>query len=459
MDDADRILLMTVNPHESTAVLAAFKALTGAEPTVRQIDGRVYRDLGSLGGARVFHALSEMGSHSVGAALQAADKAIRALEPTMVIAVGIAFGIDDKKQHIGDILVSRQLLLYELQRLGADQIVLRGDKPHASARLINLFEGAAQTSWQGAPVRIGLMLSGEKLIDNIDYRNTLKKLGGEVIGGEMEGAGVYVASHDHKVDWIVVKAICDWADGQKGKNKKARQVKAATQAAGFVAQALSQVFRAGPAAARVTPGAEPAAAPAGAGSPHLERVGPWLEALTECLQTYRLMASTYLNYVLNKVPRLEPEFEQQRLELDHRVLQLTGKLQIYLPVEFRHVIVRLRKWLSCSWQPPRDVYYLLLEAGGEFPRAPVETAQAMVNELVDAYLEMAFEFMHGGIASARYQAVLQAHRLDADGLPQPPNALTQVARALLVEHEYVSSKGKSQALHEYGAYMQAARNG
>lgn len=459
MDDADRILLMTVNPHESAAVLSAFKTLTGADPTVLHVGDRVYRDLGSLGGTRVFHALSEMGSHSLGAAMQAVDKAIRALKPTMVIAVGIAFGVDNTKQRIGDILVSRQLLLYELQRVGADQIVLRGDKPHASARLINLFEGAAQTSWQGQAVRVGLMLSGEKLIDNIDYRNTLKKLGVEVIGGEMEGAGVYVASHDHKVDWIVIKAICDWADGEKGKNKKARQVKAATSAAAFVGHALSQVFLTARTIAAAAAASGGPAVPRDAGSPHLERVGPWLEELTECLQTYRLMASTYLTYVLNKVPRLEPEFEQQRLELDQRVLQLMGKLQIYLPAELRTVVVRLRKWLSCSWQPPRDIYYLLLEAGGEFPRAPVETAQRMVNHLVDAYFEMAFEFMHGGIASARYQAVMQAHGLEGDGLPQQPNALTQVARALLIEHEYFSSDGKSRALHEYGVHMEADRNG
>ncbi len=31
----------------------------------------------------------------------------------------------------------------------------------------------------------------------------------------MEGAGLYTASERKKVDWILVKAICDWADGRK----------------------------------------------------------------------------------------------------------------------------------------------------------------------------------------------------------------------------------------------------
>ena len=35
----------------------------------------------------------------------------------------------------------------------------------------------------------------------------------------MERAGLYVSSYDNKVDWIVTKAICDLADGDKGVDK------------------------------------------------------------------------------------------------------------------------------------------------------------------------------------------------------------------------------------------------
>ncbi|MCP4369103.1 MAG: AAA family ATPase, partial [Deltaproteobacteria bacterium] len=59
----------------------------------------------------------------------------------------------------------------------------------------------------------------------------------EAIGGEMEGAGVYAACQDKKVDWILVKAICDWAN-EKGEDKAARQQKAATNAVAFVLHAL-----------------------------------------------------------------------------------------------------------------------------------------------------------------------------------------------------------------------------
>lgn len=231
------VLLVTVNEHETRAVHDEFEAATGAPATTSPLDGRVYRNLGTLNGTTVFHALSEMGSGSVGAMQQTVDKAIRALDPGAVIAVGVAFGVNEKKQAIGDILLSRQLRPYELQRVRSD-ITLRGDKPHATPRLINHFDGFAQTAWQGVKVRPGVILTGDKLIDDIDYRNALLAIEGEAVGGEMEGAGLYVPCYEHKVDWIVIKAICDWADGNKAKNKRARQKKAAKNAVQFLIQAL-----------------------------------------------------------------------------------------------------------------------------------------------------------------------------------------------------------------------------
>lgn len=231
------VLLVTVNEIETRAVHDGFQIETGQRAIPVPLDGRVYHNLGMLNSASVYHALSEMGSGSVGAMQQTVDKAIRALDPAAVIAVGVAFGINEKKQAIGDILLSKQLRLYDLQRMGS-KIMFRGDKPHATPRLINHFEGFAQTAWQGAKVRPGLLLTGDKLIDDIDYRNELLSIEGEAVGGEMEGAGLYVSSCENKVDWIVIKAICDWADGKKRKNKKTRQKTAASNAVQFLIQAL-----------------------------------------------------------------------------------------------------------------------------------------------------------------------------------------------------------------------------
>ena len=104
--------------------------------------------------------------------------------------------------------------------------------------MINHFDVFNQIKWGGAKVRPGLLLSGEKLIDDKDYRDQLIALQVEAVGGEMEGAGLYVASAEHKIDWIVIKAICDWADGNKSINKTQRQKIAAKNAAVFVVESL-----------------------------------------------------------------------------------------------------------------------------------------------------------------------------------------------------------------------------
>ena len=85
------------------------------------------------------------------------------------------------------------------------------------------------------------MLSGEKLVDNLAFRQELLAFEPEAIGGEMEGAGLYVACQDRHVDWILVKAICDWADGNKATDKDARQATAACNAALFVLHTLQKV--------------------------------------------------------------------------------------------------------------------------------------------------------------------------------------------------------------------------
>jgi nucleoside phosphorylase len=239
------ILIVTVTKVESTAILQAFEPILGVKAIPLSIEDRIYFDLGTINKARIFLTQSEMGSGGLGASLLTVRKGIEDLFPTAVIMVGIAFGVNEEKQAIGDILVTEQLRLYDLQRVGTqdeqEQVILRGDKPHASPWLINLFK-SADISWEKARVRFGTVLTGEKLLDNIDYRNQLLNFEPEAIGGEMEGAGLYVACQDKKVDWILVKGICDWADGEKGQDKESRQKTAASNAAAFVVHTLKFVL-------------------------------------------------------------------------------------------------------------------------------------------------------------------------------------------------------------------------
>ena len=231
------VVLMTFNPHETAAVIAGFHP-QGTPPTETR-NGMTYNRLGIHGGMQIIQRVSRQGE---GEAQNAARDAIEAWAPKAIIGVGIAFGVNQAKQAIGDVLVSEAIRGYELGRMNADGTFdLRADKPPASQVLLNRFNHLHQTcqadpnaclNWPA--VRFGTLLSGNKLVDNLDYRASLLKLEKEAIGGEMEAVGIQLAAGRFNLDWIIVKAICDWGDGHKGTKNKERDQKFAAQMAALV---------------------------------------------------------------------------------------------------------------------------------------------------------------------------------------------------------------------------------
>jgi nucleoside phosphorylase len=241
MPNKVNILIVTVTEVETLAVIQAFEQATGIEEKPYPIGERIYSNLGMIDNVQFFLTISGMGSNGLGGSQDTVSKGIDALSPIAVIMVGIAFGINDQKQAIGDVLVAKQLRLYGLQRIGSqddgqEHIILRGDKPSATPWLINRFTHASR-SFKAAKVRFGVVMTDDKLIDNMNYRDRLRSLEPEVIGGEMEGAGLYVACQDKGVGWILVKSICDWACN-KGEDKESRQITAAQNAAAFLLHTL-----------------------------------------------------------------------------------------------------------------------------------------------------------------------------------------------------------------------------
>lgn len=237
------VVLLTVNENETRAVLQEF--LGDRAPETSSRGAVTYNLLGWVGNLRVVHVVCEQGSGSVGGSLSRVKASIDSWCPRAVIAVGIAFGMNSDKQQIGDVLVSEHIITYELARVNTDgTITPRGSKPDASPSLLNRIRTLDQSTpardlIEWPLLRYGTLLSGEKLVDNIDYRDSLRRLYElEAIGGEMEAAGLYVASLESHVDWIVVKAISDWADGRKALDKLARQQLAARNAALVVRRAL-----------------------------------------------------------------------------------------------------------------------------------------------------------------------------------------------------------------------------
>jgi nucleoside phosphorylase len=231
------VLLVTTTHVEAKAVLNLFPHY---QPYYR--GDKTYFDLGMIADASIFMVRSEMGAGGAGGSLLTVQQGIETLSPAAVVMVGIAFGLKPEEQEIGDILVSRQVVDYETQKiksgLNSETIIYsRGDRWTAPPLMIDRFSNG-KLNWQGSAVYFGSMLSGAKLVDHQGFRDQLAQREPEAIGGDMEAAGLCAAAQRNKVDWIVVKAISDWADGNKGTDKDKCQTIAAKNATCFTVHVL-----------------------------------------------------------------------------------------------------------------------------------------------------------------------------------------------------------------------------
>ena len=172
--------------------------------------------------------------------------AINLWKPKAVIMVGIAFGVDDEKQNIGDVLVSSYIIPYEFSKIYPNEISFRSPMPNANTLLLNRANSIRNWDYkiEGHPVKVysGPILTGEKLIDNKKFRDDLVKVYRNTIGGEMESAGVFAAADNSNTPWLIIKSICDFADGNKGKNKELNQEIAIKTSVSFTRHYLSNGY-------------------------------------------------------------------------------------------------------------------------------------------------------------------------------------------------------------------------
>ncbi|WP_158676359.1 NACHT domain-containing protein, partial [Tessaracoccus sp. OH4464_COT-324] len=233
-------VLLTYNEHEARKLWQVFLSSEAAPPEEQRDDVTYYR-LGQVGGFRVIHRRSEQGPYQAQAS---AARAIGHYNPDVLIAVGIAFGVAERKQRIGDVLVSRHVLDYELARVEPDGgTTHRGLPTAAAAELVARAETVDHAHRHLADwptVHFGTVLSGAKLVDNKEYRDRLRELHTTVIGGEMEGVGVLAACAHEPVAAIVVKSVCDFAAHKDSPTKADDQRKAALTSARMVREILAR---------------------------------------------------------------------------------------------------------------------------------------------------------------------------------------------------------------------------
>lgn len=166
---------------------------------------------------------------------------IREIKPVAVVMVGIAFGSDEEKQKIGDVLVSKRILPYDAQKFLETTTYYKETPKEVGFQLLNAFNDCENWRYlldhsKQSAVFVGSVLTGSRLINNYEYRTKLledfKEHG--PIGGEMEAYGIYSMCKLHGIsEWIIIKGICDWGYKKDDPDKETHQEIAANAAADF----------------------------------------------------------------------------------------------------------------------------------------------------------------------------------------------------------------------------------
>ena len=207
---------------------------------------------------------TDQGSSSV---QQLVHTALRTFGVRLVVAAGCAFGFASKKLNLKllDVLVSDHVLSYEHVREGS----IRENRNIAQPMNTNICNLIKPTlaKWnfiagtQPLSIHQGVLLCGDKLIDDKDVMADIVKLlgidkngklnGRKVVGGEMEGSGMVAsAQHHNQTACLVVKGISDWGhdkdvgvdESEPSTDTKAFNQRCATYAAlDFVVHALSML--------------------------------------------------------------------------------------------------------------------------------------------------------------------------------------------------------------------------
>lgn len=161
-------------------------------------------------------------------AAAATSAAIRRWCPRYVILIGIAGGISEEGINLGDVLVSDQIVDYELQKLTRQGPSVRWKVHPADASLIAATRNFITQDWhdlikvdrpqKGKPKRyLGPIASGDKVIAFNRILAKYRKNWPKLIGVEMEAGGVAAATFQaaSRPGFFMVRSVSDLADEHK----------------------------------------------------------------------------------------------------------------------------------------------------------------------------------------------------------------------------------------------------
>ena len=240
------LLLMVVNPSE---FLAAIYYFSKHEAKLLHSGGNIYYvgKWGTIPAALVRQ--TEQGTAGPNGSQQVTCSSINLFQNLKVI---ISLGVCGTMGRLGDVIVSSRIDACNLYKAQDGQFINRSLKCRPGKN-IHGFLLHTHDTWSFQCIKTATgdhkalavfkpMLSGSPLVASGEYRDKLiANISKEAGGVEMEGIGVVdgidIANKRDKIEFIIVKAGCDYAD--ESKNKKWQPV-AAMAAADFVYKQLNR---------------------------------------------------------------------------------------------------------------------------------------------------------------------------------------------------------------------------
>jgi nucleoside phosphorylase len=172
--------------------------------------------------------------HSMGnlQAAHATADLIREWNPRFILVNGIAGGLSKGAQDFGDVVASDSIIYYELAKIRSAGQEQRNRQFPADPTLLDGILNLSGSAWRrrlpprpdGAMaddihprIHVGPIASGEKVIAAVEAADELRSTHANLIAVEMESAGVASAAFSavKKVGYLVIRAICDFADESK----------------------------------------------------------------------------------------------------------------------------------------------------------------------------------------------------------------------------------------------------
>lgn len=229
-----KILILTANPIEK-AILHYFAINNGNKKIHKIIYDEESYFIFKINKYYVCHlAQSQTGSYKDYGTYTTVQKALKHFTPNVIFALGVAFGIDYKTQHIGDVLVSKRLLPYSVNKRIDDKI--KPDR-NQDKKIDNWLE-VRLNSLPGFmdKVTYGDILSGDSVMSSVDEKDKICLAYSEnefIIGGEMEGNALFQISNSTDIPCVIIKGICDWGVAKNNlydNSKKEEHTKISLQA-------------------------------------------------------------------------------------------------------------------------------------------------------------------------------------------------------------------------------------